>query len=100
MVEALEKQGGGADILKLVNLSLTDDIVNSIMEYNDVIFVEEGVENGSISQKLGNILVQKGFSGKYRTRTLGNTFVPHQSVAEAFNEYGIDSENILKLLKE
>lgn len=99
-VEELEKQGSGVDILKLVNLSLTDDIVNEIMSYKDVIFVEEGSENGSISQKLGSLLAQKGFVGKYRTRTLGNTFVPHQSVAEAFNEYGIDAENILKLLKE
>lgn len=99
-VELYEKQGEGADILKLVNLSLTDDILNEIMSYNDVLFVEEGSENGSISQKLGNLLAQKGFVGKYRTRTLGNTFVPHQSVAEAFNEYGIDAENIFKLLKE
>lgn len=99
-VEELEKQRVGADILKLVNLSLTDDVVKEIMNYNEVIFVEEGSENGSVSQKLGNILAQKGFSGKYKTRTLGNTFVPHQSVAEAFNEYGIDAENILKLLKE
>ena len=63
-------------------------------------FVEEGVERGSISEHFSSELSINGFKGKLASRTLGNCFISHQSVDEALVEYKLDSTNIYKFIKE
>ncbi|MEE1280122.1 MAG: 1-deoxy-D-xylulose-5-phosphate synthase [Oscillospiraceae bacterium] len=99
-VELAEKNGVGVDILKLVNLSCNPDSIELVSKYKNVLFVEEGTERGSISEKFGNELLKSGFSGKYRAHTLGNSFIAHQSVSEAFKEYKMDAESIYNMIKE
>lgn len=99
-LQLCENEGNGFDILRLVRLSFEDNIVSQIMSYDNILFVEESSQRGSMSEMLGNILVQKGYKGRYRCQTLGNGFVAHQSIAQAFVEYGIDHKNIAKLVKE
>lgn len=99
-VEIAEKNGFGVDILKLVHLSLDIKTLEFISKYNDVIFIEECVDSGSISQKLGCELLKLGFPGKYRTHTLGDNFIKHQSVTEAFKEYKMNAESIYNLIKD
>ena len=99
-VEMAENEGFGADILKLVSLSFKKETLELIKEYDDVLFVEEGIERGSIAEFLGNELVKIGFPGKYRTHTLGNAFIPHQTVDEAFLEYRMDARSIYNMIKE
>ncbi len=99
-VEMLEGQNVCVDILKLVKLEVTPEIIHLAKSYNNVIFVEEGAERGSVAQLFGSELSKNGFKGKYTTRTLGNGFIPHQTVEEALIEHKLDSENIYKLIKE
>lgn len=99
-VEMLEDQGKSADILKLVKLEITPEIIDIINEYDNVIFVEEGTERGSVSERLGLELSKCGYKGKYTTRTLGNGFIAHQTVEQALTEYKLDGENVYKLIKE
>ncbi len=99
-VEMLEEQNIGVDILKLVKLEITPEIINIAKEYGNVVFVEEGVERGSVSELLGSELSKNGYNGMYITRTLGNGFIPHQTVDEALAEYRLDNNNIYKLIKE
>lgn len=98
-VDMLEKDGNGADILKLVNITDTEKVIDIIKNYNNVIFYEEGINRGSVSEKIGASLSFAGFNGKYSTHCIDNQFVPHQSVNEAFKQYGFDAENIYKSLK-
>lgn len=99
-VEILEEENAGVDILKLVKLEMNSEIINIVQKYDNVIFVEEGIERGSISELLGSELSKNGFKGKYIARTLGNCFISHQTVNEALEEHKLDSENIYKLIKE
>ncbi len=99
-VEMAEQNGFGADILKLVNLECNDEVFNIVSKYNNIIFVEEGVERGSVSQLLGNKLMEIGFNGNYMSHTLGNTFIAHQSVEQAFIEYKMDTQSIYNMIKE
>ncbi len=99
-VEMLEKENIGIDILKLVKLEVNAEIINTINDYDNVIFIEEGAGRGSVSELLGAELSKKGYKGKYTSRTLGNGFIPHQTVTEALIEYKLDSDNIYKLIKE
>ncbi|MBQ8869389.1 MAG: 1-deoxy-D-xylulose-5-phosphate synthase [Oscillospiraceae bacterium] len=99
-IEMLEQENIGIDILKLVKLEASADVIDIINKYDNVIFIEEGVERGSVSELFGSELVKSGFKGKYTTRTLGNGFISHQTVNEALEEYKLDSKNIYKIIKE
>ncbi len=99
-VEIAEKNGQGVDILKLVRLNCTAEILELIRSYDNILFVEEGIERGSVSQLFGNELMKVGFLGKYRAHTLGNSFIAYQTVEEAFREYQMDFESIYNMIKE
>lgn len=98
--DMLENDGVGIDILKLVRLKSNDQSIKIIKEYDDVLFVEEGSERGSVSELFASELIKTGFKGKYCTRTLGNGFIPHQTTNQALKEYQMDAESIYKLIKE
>lgn len=99
-VEMAENDGVDYDILKLVKLCYSTELVNTIKNYNNILFVEEGSERGSVSELFASELVKAGFSGKFRAHTLGNRFIPHQTTDEALSEYKMDSQGIYKLIKE
>ncbi|MBE6788220.1 MAG: 1-deoxy-D-xylulose-5-phosphate synthase [Ruminococcaceae bacterium] len=99
-VEMLESENTQADILKLVKLECTPEIIEILMQYKNVVFVEECVQRGSISELFGYELAKSGYKGKYVSRTLGNSFIPHQSIDEALTECMLDSKNVYKLIKE
>lgn len=88
------------DILKLTKLSITDEIIDIAKKYNKIIFVEEGIERGSISELFADTMLRNGFNGIYKKITLGNNFILHQSIEQAFEEYGLNAEGILKIIKE
>lgn len=97
---ALKEFDMKVDILKLTELKINNDILNIVSNYKNVIFVEESSQRGSLSENLGYKLIKLGFDGKYIAHTLGNRFIPHQTVAEAFKEYEMDKDGILNILKE
>lgn len=97
---AVKEFNGKADILKLTELAIDDKVLDIISRYKNVLFVEESIQRGSLSENLGYILVKSAFNGKYIAHTLGNCFIAHQTVAEAFKEYKMDKDGILNILKE
>lgn len=99
-VEKIEQDKVGVDILKLVKLECNPEIISLISKYDTIVFVEEGTQRGSISELYGYELAKIGYKGKYISRTLGNSFIPHQTIDEALEEYKLDCNNIYKLIKE
>jgi len=89
-----------SDILKLTELKINQEVLDIIVKYKNVIFIEESSQRGSLSENLGYKLTENNFKGKYISHTLGNNFIPHQTVAEAFKEYKMDKDGILNILKE
>ena len=99
-VKMLEKDDVSTDILKLVKLECTEEIIKLLSRYKNVFFIEECVERGSISELFGYELSKHGFNGKYYSRTLGNRFIEHQTIDEALEESKLDSKNIYNFVKE
>jgi len=99
-VEMLETENISTDILKLVKLECTQEILDFILGYDNIFFFEEGIERGSISELFGSELSKNGFNGKYFSKTLGNKFIEHQTIDEALFECQLDSQNIYNFIKE
>ena len=64
-----------------------------------VLFFEESVENGSISEHFGKMLNDSGFDGNYKTFCVSG-FVPHMKVENAMKLHGLDRESMKIAIKE
>ena len=99
-IEMAQNDDVNYDILKLVRLSWSDDLIEIIRDYDKVLFVEESSERGSVSELFASELAKAGFKGKFTAHTLGNGFIAHQTTNEALKEYKMDADSIYKLIKE
>lgn len=92
--EALGKQ---ADFLKLVRLfPFPEGLVQRLLHYRRIVFVEESAQNGSIGEHLLRELNSLGYRGAFFHRALGNEFLPQSSVKTIFQEYGLDAVSLLR----
>lgn len=85
------------DLIKLNRIyPIEKDLINLLLKYDEILFFEESVKSGSISEKLGDMLLEKGFSGVYKAYTLPNSFIPAMKVSDALGIYGLDENSIKK----
>lgn len=88
---------GGFDLIKLNKIyPLSNDLFSVLKGYKEIHFFEESVLSGSISEKIGNMLCENGFSGKYKAHTLPDGFIPAIKVSDALNKYKLSAEYIKK----
>lgn len=97
---AVKEFDGKVDVLKLTELAINKEVLGIISGYKNILFVEEGIQRGSLSENLGFTLAELGLNVRFIAHTLGNCFIAHQTVAEAFKEYKMDKVGILNILKD
>ncbi len=84
------------DLLKLTKIFPVDGEVLALLKtYSRILFVEEGIKNGSLSQYLCSRLCEEGWKGEARIRAVDGFFVPHASPAEATALCGLDAESLI-----
>ena len=95
-----EEQGISCDMLKLTRIFPIDDMIAEIVSsYKKVIFFEEAYSQGSISQQLGSILMERGYSGVYK-RVTANGFIPQAAMMSQIHKMGLSQEAMLETIKD
>ncbi|MDE7105039.1 MAG: 1-deoxy-D-xylulose-5-phosphate synthase, partial [Ruminococcus sp.] len=62
----LSADGINCDLLKLTKIyPVPEKLMDEIKKYNNIIFFEEAISNGSISEKFGCMLIELGYKGDY-----------------------------------
>ncbi|MBQ5320665.1 MAG: 1-deoxy-D-xylulose-5-phosphate synthase [Oscillospiraceae bacterium] len=89
-----------ADIIKLNKLSYVEDIAEVLKIYKKAVFIEEGNKSGGIAEKLGRKIAEEKIDIDYKISAIEGAFVPHMTIEEAFSEYMMDKEGILKTIGE
>lgn len=88
----------------LVSLNLIKPIPSEVPEIlfskKRVFFFEEGQKSGGIGEKLGSILLEKGYKGKYCVTAVENKFVEQAPVDDLLNKYGLSKEAMIKKISE
>lgn len=96
----LSKQNISCDILKLTKVfPLNEDVITKSLKYKNIIFFEECMENGGISEHFLNELCKHNYIGKYSHKGIKN-FVKHASVSCTLVNLGLDHCSMLKFIKE
>ncbi len=90
----------GCGVIKLNRiLPIDDSAVLAAMGYQNVILVEEGILNGSISMQFATQLCLKGYIGRVKIRAIEN-FIPQGSVDSILKQLGLDDIGIASLVNE
>ena len=74
-------------------------MIEIVKKYKNVFFFEESVENGSIAEHFGNLLLKSGYDGNYKIHCVSG-FVPHMEVKNAMKLHGLDREAMINAVKE
>lgn len=94
----LEEKGMSCDLLKLTKIfPVPEKLTEEIMRYKRIFFFEEAMANGGISEKIGCMLMEKGYRGEYG-RVGINSFVKQASVGSALGNAGLESKKIAEFV--
>lgn len=90
-----------ADTLRLVTINpLSENVINIAMQYDRVVFFEEGSLAGGIAEGLLVELCSRGYKGKAECVGVRGEFVGTATVSEQLEMYGLDCDGMTKKLLE
>lgn len=82
-------------LLKLTKIMPIDlKVIELLLGYDEVYFVEEGIQIGGVAQLIGAILMQNNFKGSYKVKAIDNQFVEHASVEQLLELLKLDKISI------
>ncbi len=91
----LNKRGKRVCILKLNRIKpIPKEAIETSLNYKKIYFFEEGMLNGSIAYSFLSLISKLGYAGEVKIRAIDDKFVTHQSVEQALEELGLDSQSI------
>ena len=88
------------NIVKLNKIyPLGDKLIETLKGFEEIYVFEEAMKSGGIGEHLSALLLEKGFSGKFKTNAVNNEFVPQGSTDSVLKKLNLDSTAILNEVK-
>lgn len=84
--------------LNVIN-PLSNELIEKLSSFKNVLFFEEGILSGGIAEKCGFKLLENGFRGRFKAQAVEG-FVKQASVDSQRKKHGLDSDSIAKTVKE
>lgn len=98
--ETLLSEGINCDILKLTKIwPLAEGFSEEISDYKRIVFFEECMDSGSISEKVADILAESGYTGGY-SRVAAKGYVKQASVKDCLDELGLTSRKMMEYIRK
>ena len=99
--ELLKEKGINVRVLKLNKIKpINSEIFDCLSDYNNIFFFEESIRNGSVAERFGSLLMEKGFKGTYKITAVGEEFVKPATVESQLKRYGLDYASMAKKVSE
>jgi len=92
--QAAEKTGCSVCKINFIK-PLPTQLITDTLNFNKIIFYEEGIRTGGVAELFGNMLMEAGYKGDYRVKAIDG-FVPHETVEQAYDELGFSVEKIIE----
>lgn len=80
--------------------SIDETLINELLRYKKILFFEETVKRGSISELLSLKLLERGFKGKFVDYTVKDEFVKQGNQNEQREDFCLGAESINGVLAE
>lgn len=97
----LKKMDINIKIVKLNKIKpINDKLFEIINDSKKIFFFEESHIDGSVSEKFGSLLIQRGYKGDYSVTAVEDDFVKQASVESQLKKYGLDTDSMVKKVSE
>lgn len=97
----LASKGIRTRIIKISRIKpIPEETFDMLSGCRNAFFFEEGMRSGGIGEKLGSMLLEKGFDCGYHITAVNDEFVAHAPAESLMKRYGLDAESIVKLVEE
>lgn len=92
----LAEKGIHVKIVKLNRIKPIDpNAVREVQSCRRVVFYEEGTRTGGVGEHFASMLIEAGFSGKYRHIAVNDEFVMQASVSRQLEHYKMDVQSMI-----
>lgn len=101
--EVTAGKGVGVRVIRLTRLSPlpTEDITACLKGISNVLFLEEGIKDGGIGERLGSKILENGVKDiNYSISAIDGVFPTHGGNSELFEHYGISASHIAARITE
>ena len=99
--EILRENGIDVKIIKLNKIKpINEDVYENINGISNMFFFEESIKNGSVSERFGSLLLEKGYKVNYYVTAVGEEFVKPATVEAQLKKYGLDADSMVKKVSE
>lgn len=99
--EKLKGENTDIAVLKLLLINnICDECLDKAMEYDNIVFFEEGMKRGGVGEYFGSMLLEKGYKGRFIHRAIDDRFVSHAAVSSALAKLQLDTKSIADALRE
>lgn len=100
-VDALRDNGTEVCLISLNQIKpIPAEVLQLLMNKKRIFFFEEGMRSCGIGEKLGCLLLEKGYSGSYMITAVDDKFAPQASVSDLVAQYKLDKDSIINLISE
>lgn len=93
-------KGAPVDWLRLVKITpLPEEALEKALEYDRIVFFEEGILRGGIAEQFGAALLERGYAGSFEAVGADGRFVPAGTVQEQLEMFGLDRASMTERLE-
>ena len=88
------------DILKLNLINSFDNVIlDKLIFYKKIIFVEECYKIGGVGMLLESSLSELSYKGEFYHFAIDNEFIKHSTQKQMFENFGLDSDSLSKTIE-
>ena len=92
---------GDISIVKLNKIyPLSDDLIKTVADFDEIYFFEETEKSGGIGEHIGGRLLENGYKGKFTVHAVNDRFVSAAETTESLAECGLDSNSMINILRK
>lgn len=100
-VKELEEMNIKARLISLNQIKpLPKKLVEMIFDKKNIFFFEEGQRSAGVAEKLGSVLMEKGYKGCYQITAVEDKFVEQASIKELLSIYSLDKNAMINKIRE
>ena len=100
-VNKMKENGVNVKVVKLNRIKpLPTDAISEVLDCKYVFFYEESEISGGTGEIFNMHLNRSGYKNYYEIKAVEDKFVHHSTVEKLYEEFGFDTESIIKHISE
>lgn len=93
--EILQNSGHSIDVIQMVLINpIPKDLIEILVNYENILFAEEGISQGGIGEHLAVKLYMNGYKGDYDIVSIPEKGIDHAQLRQIRKQYGLDASSL------